>query len=172
MVVLLNREKWHDRIDEKRLRIGLRSHGGLYREQERSCIRPITWLLHHFLHKIWRVLVCHATITWLIHTTPAGLATNEMLAVLVFASCRMSAPLWINFLGMSPRGQTPSNARNRLSDDIHYPVGTRRCCDVESTSLTLIQRRNNVGCPAGTWDRTDLSPVYVALDWRWFSVSL
>ena len=28
-------------------------------------------------------------------------------------------------------------------------LGTRRCCDVESTSLTLIQRRNNVVCPGG-----------------------
>ena len=30
------------------------------------------------------------------------------------------------------------------------PPGTRRCCDVESTSLTLIQRRNNVVCPVGS----------------------
>ena len=29
------------------------------------------------------------------------------------------------------------------------PLGTRRCCDVESTSMTLIQRRNSVVCPAG-----------------------
>ena len=29
------------------------------------------------------------------------------------------------------------------------PMGTRRCCDVESTSLTLIQRRNNVVCQVG-----------------------
>ena len=29
------------------------------------------------------------------------------------------------------------------------PLGTRRCCDVESTSMTLIQRRNNVVCPVG-----------------------
>ena len=28
-------------------------------------------------------------------------------------------------------------------------LGTRRCCDVESTSLTLILRRNNVVCPVG-----------------------
>ena len=27
---------------------------------------------------------------------------------------------------------------------IHFTLGTRRCCDVESTALTLIQRRNNV----------------------------
>ena len=31
-----------------------------------------------------------------------------------------------------------------------YPLGTRRCCDVESTSMTLILRRNNVVCPVGT----------------------
>ena len=30
-----------------------------------------------------------------------------------------------------------------------YPLGTRRCCDVESTSTTLIQRPNNVVCPVG-----------------------
>ena len=29
------------------------------------------------------------------------------------------------------------------------PPNTRRCCDVESTSLTLLQRRNNVVCPVG-----------------------
>ena len=32
---------------------------------------------------------------------------------------------------------------------LYNPLGTRRCCDVESTSLTLIQRRNNVVCPVG-----------------------
>ena len=42
----------------------------------------------------------------------------------------------------------------------HFPLGTWRCCDVESTSSTLIQRRNNVVCPVGwnvrfqTWDKT------------------
>ena len=37
---------------------------------------------------------------------------------------------------------------------ISYPLGTRRYYDVELTSLTLIQRRNNVVCPVGkfaTW---------------------
>ena len=29
------------------------------------------------------------------------------------------------------------------------PLGTRRFCDVESTSLPLIQRRKNVVCPVG-----------------------
>ena len=29
------------------------------------------------------------------------------------------------------------------------PLGTRHCCDVESTSLPLIQRHNNVVCPVG-----------------------
>ena len=29
------------------------------------------------------------------------------------------------------------------------PPGTRRCCGVESTSMTLIQSRNNVVCPVG-----------------------
>ena len=30
-----------------------------------------------------------------------------------------------------------------------FPLGTQRCCDVESTSLTLIPRRNNVVCQVG-----------------------
>ena len=29
------------------------------------------------------------------------------------------------------------------------PLYIRRCCDVESTALTLIQRRNNIVCPVG-----------------------
>ena len=39
----------------------------------------------------------------------------------------------------------------RPSSDLRFlpAPGTRRCCDVESTSLTLIQRRNNVVCPVG-----------------------
>ena len=35
---------------------------------------------------------------------------------------------------------------------LHH-VGTRRCCDVESTSLTFIQRHNNVVCPVSGWWR-------------------
>ena len=31
-----------------------------------------------------------------------------------------------------------------------YPLDTRLCCDVKSTSVTLIERRNNVVCPVGT----------------------
>ena len=31
----------------------------------------------------------------------------------------------------------------------HHPLGTQRCCDVESTSLMLIQRLNSVVCPVG-----------------------
>ena len=38
-----------------------------------------------------------------------------------------------------------------------YPLSTRRCCDVESTSLMLIQRRNNIVCQVvdhhGDWPR-------------------
>ena len=34
-----------------------------------------------------------------------------------------------------------------------HPLGTRRCCDVESTSMTLIQCRSNVVCPLGTESR-------------------
>ena len=29
------------------------------------------------------------------------------------------------------------------------PLGARHCCDVEPTSVTLIQRRNNAVCPVG-----------------------
>ena len=32
---------------------------------------------------------------------------------------------------------------------IGNPLDTRRCNDVKSTSMTLIQRRNNVVCPVG-----------------------
>ena len=42
------------------------------------------------------------------------------------------------------------NPREEITDVAYaYPLGTRRCCDVESTSLTLIQRRINVVCPVG-----------------------
>ena len=34
-------------------------------------------------------------------------------------------------------------------DNDTCPRGARRCCDVKSTSVTLIQRRNNVMCPVG-----------------------
>ena len=39
------------------------------------------------------------------------------------------------------------------------PPDTRRCRDVESTSLTVIQRRNNVVCPLGRLD--DLTGIYL-----------
>ena len=42
----------------------------------------------------------------------------------------------------------------RHSTKTHYLLGTRRCCDVESMSVTLIQRRSNVVCQVGysiTW---------------------
>ena len=32
---------------------------------------------------------------------------------------------------------------------VYYPLGTRRRCDDESTSKTLIQRHNNVVYPVG-----------------------
>ena len=31
----------------------------------------------------------------------------------------------------------------------YSPLGTPRVCDVESTSMKVIQRRNNVVCPVG-----------------------
>ena len=34
-----------------------------------------------------------------------------------------------------------------------FPLGTRRFCDVKSTSKTLIQRRNNIVCPVGCQKR-------------------
>ena len=33
-----------------------------------------------------------------------------------------------------------------LSTTTSFPLGTQRCCDVESTSMMLIQRRNNILC--------------------------
>ena len=38
---------------------------------------------------------------------------------------------------------------NHLLKPFPYPLGTRRCCNVESKSLTLIQRRSNVVFPVG-----------------------
>ena len=35
------------------------------------------------------------------------------------------------------------------------PLGTRRCYDVESASLALLQRRINVMCPVGYYKRHD-----------------
>ena len=36
-----------------------------------------------------------------------------------------------------------------LNTIYNSPLDTRRCCYVESTSMTLIQGRNNVACPVG-----------------------
>ena len=45
--------------------------------------------------------------------------------------------------------QQSTSARPKSPVKGNHPLGTRRCCDVESTSMTLIQRRNNVVCPVG-----------------------
>ena len=37
------------------------------------------------------------------------------------------------------------------------PIDTRRCCDVESMQVTLIQRCNNVVCPVEYYTATDTS---------------
>ena len=41
------------------------------------------------------------------------------------------------------------NIREFLTLGLSHCMGTQRCCDVESTSLTLIQHRNNVVCAVG-----------------------
>ena len=41
------------------------------------------------------------------------------------------------------------------------PIDTRRCCDVESTPVTLIQRCNNVVCPVEYHTATDTSTPIV-----------
>ena len=38
---------------------------------------------------------------------------------------------------------------SKLEAPAGSPLGTRRCCDVEATLMTLIQRRINVMCPVG-----------------------
>ena len=44
----------------------------------------------------------------------------------------------------------PCNVGQRvIVTELTNPLGTRRCCDVESTSLTLNQRCNNVMCLEG-----------------------
>ena len=51
------------------------------------------------------------------------------------------------------------------------PLGTRRFCDAEATSLTLIQRRNNVVCSVGSRPSTNVELVsvdgYPALIQHW-----
>ena len=56
-------------------------------------------------------------------------------------------PGWIWFVldGVDQR-RTLLQCRRKLLHLLWSPLDTRRCCDVESTSLTLIQRRNNVVC--------------------------
>ena len=45
----------------------------------------------------------------------------------------------------------PDDLINTLTSPlISHPMDTTRCCDVESTSMTLIQRRINVVCPVGS----------------------
>ena len=38
---------------------------------------------------------------------------------------------------------------SKLEGPVGYPLGTGRCWDVESTLMTLIQRRINVMCSVG-----------------------
>ena len=49
------------------------------------------------------------------------------------------------------RGSDSSNRDIKIAPEIggNKSQGTRRCYDVESTSLTLIQCRNNVVCTLG-----------------------
>ena len=60
----------------------------------------------------------------------------------------------VNATGHSPCAGTPYSPINSPVNvgPCVIPPGTRRCCDVESTSLTLIQRRNNVMCLVGWLD--------------------
>ena len=49
------------------------------------------------------------------------------------------------------------------------PLGTRRCYDVESASMTLIQRRNNVVCPVGYYIHVIIFGLYLFIrndHWR------
>ena len=60
----------------------------------------------------------------------------------------------------------PDRMRHRGRPTMN-PVGTRRCCDAESTSLTSILRRNNVVCPVGThqyeWHTSHRTPYWFFL---------
>ena len=47
------------------------------------------------------------------------------------------------------------------------PLDTRRCCDVELTSLTLIQRRNNVVCPVGYTILNSKAMKFIAQRAQW-----
>ena len=54
----------------------------------------------------------------------------------------------------------------------NYPLGTGCCCDVESTSLTLIQRRSNILCPIdGTRMGLICYSSYSTQVWRFWQLS-
>ena len=50
----------------------------------------------------------------------------------------------------------------KCQEQYNIPLGTRRYCSVESTSLALIQRRNKVvcqwGCPQGLFSGVQILP--------------
>ena len=50
-----------------------------------------------------------------------------------------------------------------------HQLDARRCCNVESTSLTLIQRRNSIVCPVGK-QATPYESMYFTLNRRWYGV--
>ena len=87
----------------------------------------------------------------------------------VFSTASITALAFIAWeLGSTPGLRSNYNdcrQENTSSYIEHSPPGTRRCCDVESTSLTVIQRRNNAMCPAGS---PLVSIVGLEGEWRHF----
>ena len=76
--------------------------------------------------------------------------------------------IWWRFIWTAKGLPLSGNLTWRLAK---YPLGTRRRCDVESTSMALIQRRNNVARPVGNSqvlryfraDSTDVDTTFAEL---------
>ena len=80
------------------------------------------------INQCWCVCwVGHLDLSWrLIDSLQSSLETHRIEGFMVLSDCSPETH-------MAPQYAT-------------HPPGTRRCCEVESTSSTLIQRRNNVVC--------------------------
>ena len=63
------------------------------------------------------------------------------------------------YLHVLPMFSLVSNKHNVRLFTSTFPLCIRRCCDVESTSMTLIQRRNNVPKRQFTWTQLCSSVV-------------
>ena len=58
--------------------------------------------------------------------------------------------LWLKLVSATVTG-----AKSHTASLQDYPLGTRRCCDIVTTSMTLLQCHNNVVCPVGSYSLSD-----------------